>query len=190
MKQQVKHRLVGFAVLVSLLVLFVPVLLQRPGGSPETIPAERIPPRPARVVPETKSSPAAMPAPVAVPAPGPIVEVPSAAAPGNAAAGTSASVSGKPEGAAGAPASSAKPGLAGWAVQLGSFGERANAQALRDRLKAKGFAAFLATVVVGQHPMTRVYVGPSLERADAEATLRKLQQAGQAGGLVVRYLGG
>ena len=57
---------------------------------------------------------------------------------------------------------------AAWAVQLASFGDRANAVALRDRLREDGYAALLSETKQGGERITRVAVGPMLDRAEAE----------------------
>ena len=54
-----------------------------------------------------------------------------------------------------------------WAVQVASFSKRANADDLRQRLRADGFEAFLSTEQRANGPMTRVAIGPFQSRADA-----------------------
>ncbi len=65
-----------------------------------------------------------------------------------------------------------------WAVQLASFSDPDNAQALRDRLRADGHQALLSQGRQGSTLITRVVVGPILDRDDAI----RLQQA-----LAARY---
>jgi cell division septation protein DedD len=52
-------------------------------------------------------------------------------------------------------------------VQVASFSKRANADDLRQRLRADGFEAFLSTEQRANGPMTRVAIGPFQSRADA-----------------------
>ena len=74
----------------------------------------------------------------------------------------------------------------GWAVQLGSFSNRQNAIALRDRLRAKGYPAFVMSTDNDRGAMTRVFVGPEPERARAAATIEKLERETNLRGMVVR----
>jgi len=78
-------------------------------------------------------------------------------------------------------------GLTAWAVQLGSFSNSANAVALRDSLRSKGYAAFLESVRVKKGRVTRLYVGPELLRAKATASRKRLEKEVNLKGIVVRY---
>lgn len=64
-----------------------------------------------------------------------------------------------------APPAAAK---VGFAVQLGAFGDAAEAGAMRERLRAAGFTAFTETVNTDKGKLTRVRVGPALDRAAAD----------------------
>ena len=74
-------------------------------------------------------------------------------------------------------------------VQLGSFANPRNAHALRDRLKAKGYAAFAVSSGAGKDAVTRVYVGPEPERARAEGHVARLLRETRLKGIVVRNPG-
>jgi cell division septation protein DedD len=65
-----------------------------------------------------------------------------------------------------ASASSSKPG--GWAVQLAAVGSHADANALRDKLRAAGFDGFVDSVQSGGKTLWRVRAGPQTQRADAQ----------------------
>jgi DedD protein len=65
-----------------------------------------------------------------------------------------------------ASASTAKPG--GWAVQLAAVGSHADANALRDKLRAAGFDGFVDSVQSGGKTLWRVRAGPQTQRADAQ----------------------
>ncbi len=80
-------------------------------------------------------------------------------------------------------AGAATPPTSGWAVQVGSFASRENAERLAHELKGKGFAA---TVSQGSGPkrLWRVRVGPEADRAAAVALGAKLHSAGQSGAVV------
>lgn len=66
-----------------------------------------------------------------------------------------------------APAAPAASGV-GFAVQLGAFGSAADANALRDKVRAAGFSAFVEQVRTDKGTLSRVRVGPVASRADAE----------------------
>jgi cell division septation protein DedD len=76
-----------------------------------------------------------------------------------------------------APATAAKPvdvpaapaaSSVGFAVQLGAFGQAAEANALRDKVRAAGFSAFVEQVRTDKGTLNRVRVGPVANRAEAE----------------------
>ena len=56
----------------------------------------------------------------------------------------------------------------GFAVQLAAFSKAADATALRDRLRSAGFSAFTEAVSTDKGTLTRVRVGPVLNRAEAD----------------------
>ena len=81
----------------------------------------------------------------------------------------------KPEATAAAPV--AKPAVVpaapaassvGFAVQLGAFGQATEANALRDKVRAAGFSAFVEQVRTDKGTLNRVRVGPVANRAEAE----------------------
>lgn len=74
-----------------------------------------------------------------------------------------------------------------WAVQVGSFGSRENADRLRGQLAGKGFPVFVTRIESRGRTFHRVRVGPAADRAGAEALLRKLGSSAP-GGKVVRDL--
>ena len=170
-----KQRLVGAAVLVIAAVVFIPMLLDRDDGD-----AARVLPSPRLVRPE--------------PLPEPLPE--DADARTTPLAGESATASAPPPAAAPTPskpaaaqkrpepvakATPAPPPQGGYAVQLGSFAQAANARGLRDRLTAKGYAAFVESA----GSVTRVYVGPQKSRADAEEMRKQLETEMRMKGIVV-----
>ena len=68
--------------------------------------------------------------------------------------------------AAAPAASGGKPG--GWAVQLAAMSSQADANALRDKLRANGFDGFVDSVQSGGMRLWRVRAGPQTQRADAQ----------------------
>lgn len=117
---------------------------------PEPVAAARPEPKPAAPKPEVKPAPA-KPEP----------------APSTAATPVPA-----------APAAPAASGV-GFAVQLGAFGQAAEANALRDRVRAAGFSAFVEQVRTDKGTLSRVRVGPVANRAEADTL--KAQVAAKVG---------
>jgi DedD protein len=88
----------------------------------------------------------------------------------------------------------AKPDIAksggskGWAVQLGVFGSRANADRLAKRLKGGGFPVLInETTGKDGKKLYWVRVGPEAEQAGATALSAKLEAAGHRDTRVVAY---
>lgn len=79
------------------------------------------------------------------------------------------------------PAATAAPAASGvgFAVQLGAFGQANDANALRDKVRAAGFSAFVEQVRTEKGSLHRVRVGPVANRADAEQL--KAQVAAKVG---------
>ncbi len=78
----------------------------------------------------------------------------------------------------------APPGRGSFAVQLGSFGSRENADRLVRDMTAKGFAAFVAPITSNGRELYRVRVGPARDRPAAEALAAQLRRVGQTGSIV------
>ncbi|WP_349778578.1 SPOR domain-containing protein [Xanthomonas sp. WHRI 6108] len=115
---------------------------------------ESLPPEPAKPV-------AAAPKPAEAPKPAPVKPEVAKTEPA------------KPEPtkpAVAAPAAPAAPAASsvGFAVQLGAFGRAEDADALRDRVRAAGFSAFVEQVRTDKGALNRVRVGPVANRGDAE----------------------
>ncbi len=126
------------------------VVLDAGAGAPTAAPASvaAAAPNPAPVKPEPLP-PAPKPAPT--PAPPPTDTKPVASTPPPAT---------KP------PADTSGTGFA---VQVGAFAGAADAAALRDKLRAAGFNTFTDTVTTDKGVLTRVRVGPAMNRAEADA---------------------
>ena len=220
MEERFKERLVGATVLVLLAVVFVPMLLDVPReereAPPEPIPErprggfttktitlgepetprldaeiEREHRRHAQEAAAAPRDSAGTPATASASATRD--ETSPAAAPQESAAAAQESAPAPQESAAAAQESAAEaagtaPG--GWAVQLGSFSVSKNALALRDRLRAKGYTAFIESGFTATGAVSRVFVGPELDRGRAEASMAKLRREMQLEGIVVRYPGG
>jgi cell division septation protein DedD len=145
------------------------VTLDAPAATPAStsvpLAATAPPPVTTQTLPPEPSKPAQAP-PVATPKP-------VAAAPTPATA--------KPSTAAPKPVESPKPAASnvGFAVQLGAFSQPADANALRDKLRAGGFSAFVEQVKTDKGTLSRVRVGPVASRADADKL--KAQVAAKVG---------
>jgi DedD protein len=82
------------------------------------------------------------------------------------------------------PAAATTAASGSFAVQLGSFGVRDNADRLVRDMTAKGFAAFVSPIKSGGREIYRVRVGPTRDRAQAEALATQLRRIGQSGAIV------
>lgn len=194
MDAALKQRLIGAAVLVALAVIFLPMLVD--GPEPQTgtssVPLD-IPAPPERNF-ETRELPVAptTPAPAAASAdPGRIVTVeadnaapveampedlapaatPEASAPTPPASAASAATPLETP-AATTPTTGALPAVTPggrYVVNLGSYGNAANAQALVAAFEKAGLAAYADNIQIDGKPGRRVRVGPFAQRGEAEA---------------------
>lgn len=90
------------------------------------------------------------------------------------------------------PAPAAQPAAqpaagAGWAVQVGSFGDRENAEALAERLRGRGYPVLTTQFRSGGQVLYRVRVGPFSQRLEAESQLARVQQQLGLNGRVVGH---
>lgn len=86
-----------------------------------------------------------------------------------------------------APAASAPAAASvGFAVQMGAFASAAEANAMRDRLRAGGFSAIVQPVRTDKGTLNRVRVGPVSSRAEAEQLKARLA-GGFGAGMVVPH---
>jgi len=212
MDSRAKQRLTGAVILVALFVLLVPELLTGPRGAdapgtpaedgmrrytidlnaanPAVPPAESQAAQPAVALPQPENerllakpgdaaAPAAAPPatasqPVTAPPPA-VTQAPPAQVPVQSSA---------PRVEAQKPAPAPPVERGSFAVQLGSFGSRDNADRLVRDMTAKGFSAFVAPIRSGGRELYRVRVGPTRDRAQAEALAAQLRRVGQSGAIV------
>jgi cell division septation protein DedD len=118
-----------------------------------TVQTESLPPEPVAAAKPAASKPEPKPDPK-----------PAAAVPKPEPAKPDTATAAKPVAAPAAPAASS----VGFAVQLGAFGQAAEANALRDKVRAAGFSAFVEQVRTDKGTLNRVRVGPVANRAEAE----------------------
>lgn len=71
-----------------------------------------------------------------------------------------------------------------WAVQLGSFSNKDNADKLAADLRKQGYAAFLSQLKKDGGQLHRVRIGPQKDRDSAEAMARRLLKVGHKGQVV------
>jgi DedD protein len=71
-----------------------------------------------------------------------------------------------------------------WAVQLGSFASRVNAEKLQRNLKAQGYPATVSSGGSGRASRFRVRVAPLADRAAADRMVARLKQEGHAASVV------
>jgi DedD protein len=195
MDAALKQRLIGATVLIALAVIFLPMLVDgpEPTRGTATVPLD-IPVPPERDF-ETRELPLAPPAST-TPAPAPVdpdrvvtVEAEAApridAMPEAGTTGTEASALPQTTPAPTAPAAAAPTPAAApaptapvapestpggrYAVNLGSYANRANADALVSALKRAGLPAYAEAVQAEGKAVQRVRVGPYAQRGEAEA---------------------
>lgn len=204
-----KQRMVGALVLVALAVIFLPMLFSRQDEQRQvTVEAPAAPQAPA--MPQVQVEPVVVPEPQALPQ----EPVPSddeiaqqeAAVPTAPVAPAPAA---KPAAPAPAPALAAKPATApaqpimaapgkpdttqsrvdanglsvSWSVQLASLSSRESAEKLQKTLRSQGYNAYIRTA----DGKNRVFVGPLIERAEADRLRDLLNRQQNLKGFVVRF---
>jgi len=196
MDRRVKERLVGASILAVLIVLVVPELLSGPVPVPATARLPVSAPQPVRNVTVDLATSKA-PEPSSLDAP---PAASSATASSTAGLSDAASAAAAP---ASVPAASAAPtpveispslptstttakATAGhaWAVQLGSFVSRDNADKLARQLRAQGFGVYVLPGGSGPLLRYRVRIGPMPDRSAAAQTVARLKSLGQVASLI------
>ena len=202
MNDQLKQRLVGAIVLVSLAVIFIPMILPG-GGMGDSMNVRKAPAEPDYRFPSPKSAPKAPPISDAVIVPmgdsEPKADVKSSAKASTKTSTTEKKISSKKASAnkkvTTKPVVSIpdkkpdiKPGqVTAWIVQVGSFTSSPNAKALRDKLRKMGYASFVEALKGKQGMIYRVRVGPELTRTRAEKLQKQLVKKAKLNGMVQSY---
>jgi len=210
-----KQRMVGALVLVALAVIFLPMLFSRQDEQRQvTVEAPAAPQ--ASSMPQVQMESVAVPEPQAlpqepVPADEEVAEdtapaAPVAAAPASApspaptapiaiAKPTAPPAVAKPIPAPAQPiAAASKPDTAqsrvdanglsvSWSVQLASLSSRASAESLQKTLRSQGYNAYIRSA----DGKNRVFVGPLIERAEADRLRDLLSRQQNLKGFVVRF---
>jgi DedD protein len=202
MDRALKERIVGATVLVVFIVLVVPVFLDGPVSDEavvtesvtlpgqngqerkrQTIVLERDRSEPVPVPAQTETRREPPPADVSPPADEPaVVAVPAREEPVPAAVVPEPEPEAPAEQPAVAAATQSATGM--WAVQLGSFSNKTNAERLAAELRAKGYAAFLSQLSGSRGPLHRVRIGPQKDRSSAEQVAQRLAADGHKGQVV------
>jgi DedD protein len=163
----------------------------RPAVAPTAPPPSPRPPRNEAVAGVERAEPAeaaSMPE-VAVPAapkPQPVVESQPDLVPRKAEPPSSEEPRSRPAAAAKPEAATPARDAGGWVVQVGTFGQKANADRLVASLKRAGFDAYVSPSARGDKSLYRVRVGPAGARDEAAGLASRLAAAGHAGQVVAR----
>ncbi|MFI8227053.1 SPOR domain-containing protein [Pseudomonas sp. NPDC085632] len=203
-----KQRMVGALVLVALAVIFLPMLFSRQDEQRQvTVEAPAAPQAP--VVPQVQMETVAVPEPQALPqepvptdeevaedtapaapvAPAPTAPImitkpvapPAVARPIPAPAQPITSASSKPDTTQSRVDAN---GLSvSWSVQLASLSNRASAESLQKTLRSQGYNAYIRSA----DGKNRVFVGPLIERAEADRLRDLLGRQQNLKGFVVRF---
>jgi len=198
MEQPLKQRLIGAIILISLAVIFLPMLIGSKPTDVEIVDIQ-IPPPPADLpnkivtLPEQKTEALAevkistasgvkvvVKEPVASTTPSKKVTV--------AKELTRKLVQIKQPVIPKPPKLKPIEAVSAWVVQVGSFSDGVNAKKLSDKLIKAGFTAFVEESAVKSGAIFRVRVGPELSKAKADVMKAKLQKEQSIkSALVVQY---
>jgi len=74
-----------------------------------------------------------------------------------------------------------------WALQLGSFSKEANAEAMRDKLRAKGYASYVDVLKKPNRTTYRVRIGPELDKQQLEKIKDELGKKEKMKGMLVHH---
>ncbi len=74
-----------------------------------------------------------------------------------------------------------------WVIQLGSFRHKKNVLALVDKLKYHGYTTFTKPIKTKNGVLTKVFVGPNINKASLESKLAGLKTLTNVQGKVTRF---
>lgn len=184
MREDLKKRLIGAAVLASLAVIFIPMLLEEETVIDSNIYSTNIP---QRIKPA---------------APAPVIETEkldqvrekhdygTSIQPSKDAAVKDIVDSSTDNASAAATNSKAvktRTGLSSWMVQVGSFSSRDNANKIVEQLRAAGYDTHLETAQVNNRKLFRVRVGPEIDRNNADRIAKEVSKKFFVNARVLRY---
>ena len=196
MERALKERILGACVLVIFVVLVVPIFLDGPpedgeivservllpgheGQDVKTVILDRERSEPLPVTSNAAGTDSAKDA--VVDEPETVLPVPAKAEPEPAPVRVEKEPAQQPATVAPTPSASST-GM--WAVQLGSFSNKENAEKLAADLRKQGYAAFLSELSTGSGTLHRVRIGPQKDRESAEAMAARLLKVGHKGQVV------
>lgn len=190
-----KQRMVGALVLLALAVIFLPMLLSREDESQRVqVDAPAMPVAPE--APEVELQPVAVPEPQLLPDEpiGADADAAQSLEPSEPVVSelpaepiTSATPAAMPEPVLTPPPAPSKLDAnslpISWSVQLASLSSSDGAQKLQKTLRSQGYNAYIRSV----DGMNRVFVGPLIERAEADRLRDQLNRQHKLNGFVVRF---
>lgn len=195
-----KQRLVGALVILSLAIIFLPMIFDEPHHLPEVPPHIEVPPAPAaetvtinqpekpefeameldesdqrvknvsEIVPATDEGKTVEPDPIESVTKAPESKQASSQQAASPTAAESTKKLSNPE------VSNLPVFKSVWMIQLGTFSNEANAFALRDQMRKDGFDAHTKKVTIGTSNVIRVFSGPFVNRSEAERVKKKIDQ--------------
>jgi len=209
-----KQRMVGALVLVALAVIFLPMLFSREDEQRQVVVHAPAAPQ-APAMPQVQIEPVVVPEPQALPqepvpgddeiaaekapsrpiapsapvAPAPVAAKPVAPAPAAKSAPAPTPAPAQPIAAAPSKPDTSQSrvdanGLSvSWSVQLASLSSRESAESLQKTLRSQGYNAYIRTA----DGKNRVFVGPLIERAEADRLRDLLGRQQNLKGFVVRF---
>lgn len=74
-----------------------------------------------------------------------------------------------------------------WVIQLGSFRHQKNVKQLLDKLENAGYRAFSRPIKTSSGSLTKVFVGPNLNKRELDGALSHLQDVTGLRGKVTRF---
>jgi DedD protein len=188
-----KQRMVGALVLLALAVIFLPMLLSREDELRRVVvDAPAMPDAPS--MPPTEVQPVVVPEPLLPDEPlgSEAIQPLDPLAPSETAPATVPTPASAPAVAVvepGVPAQAPPSRLdanslpISWSVQLASLSSGEGAQSLQKTLRSQGYNAYIRSV----DGMNRVFVGPLIERAEADRLRDQLNRQHKLNGFVVRF---
>ena len=204
-----KQRMVGALVLVALAVIFLPMLFSRQDEQRQVVVEAPAAPQ-APVMPQVQVEPVVVPEPQALPEEEPVSSESDVAAqqapsmpvqpsvpvvkPAPAVAAKPAAPTPAPKPVAPQPAAPGKPevgqsridpnGLSiSWSIQVASLGNREGAEALQKKLRSQGYNSYIRSA----DGKNRVFIGPLIERAEADRLRDLLDRQQGLKGFVTRF---
>ncbi|EQC1090194.1 SPOR domain-containing protein [Pseudomonas aeruginosa] len=207
LERGLKQRIVGALVLIALAVIFLPMLFTREDESRQVV--VEAPPRPqAPAMPSVEVQPTEVPelqpgeediapeiveegSPAAAGQPSqPIGGLPATPPPAQTQAPSASPPPSQPQPPAAPPSPppvekrlEANNLPQSWSVQLASLSNRARAEELQKTLRSQGYNAYIRSF----DGMNRVFVGPVIQRAEADRLRDQLSKQQKLNGFVVRF---